>query len=76
MEEKQAALDVEAAKKRLARIRNRLEEQQSLTSSVRDQKELADTKLNMIKSTLATICQQADKAGVLASAAVVVDHRS
>ena len=69
MEEKQAALDVEAAKKRLARIRNRLEEQHSLTSSVKDQKDLADTKLNMIKSTLATICQQADKAGVLASAA-------
>jgi hypothetical protein len=69
MEEQQAALDVEAAKKRLARIRNRLEEQHSLTSSVKDQKDLADTKLNMIKSTLATICQQADKAGVLASAA-------
>jgi len=68
MEEKQAALDVEAAKRRLARIRTRLQEQQIHTLSVKEQKELSDTKLNMIKSTLATICKDADKAHILATA--------
>ena len=68
-EEKQAALDVEAAKKRLARIRVRLEEQQCLTLTVKEQKEMSETKLNMIQSTLTTINKDADKAHVMASAA-------
>ena len=68
LEEQQAAADVEAAKKRLGRVRARLEEQQVLTESVKEKQDLADTKLEMIRSTLQTIGRDADKAHVLASA--------
>ena len=68
-EEKQAAADVNAAKKRLERVRNRLAEQQVSIASAKEQKVLAETKLEMIASTLETIARDADKAHILASAA-------
>ena len=68
-EEKQAAADVNAAKKRLERVRSRLAEQQVSIASAKEQKVLAETKLEMIASTLETIARDADKAHILASAA-------
>ena len=66
LEEKQAAADVEAAKKRLQRIRLRLKEQQTMTICIKEKKDLAEIKIEMIRNTLTTITKDADKACVLA----------